>query len=69
MPHPAASSSTREAQLLEAAYRYVLTYGLSDLSLRPLAREIGSSPRVLLYLFDSKEGLVRALLARTDQRA
>ena len=35
---------------------------------RPVAatarRAIGSSPRVLLYLFDSKDGLVRALLAR-----
>jgi AcrR family transcriptional regulator len=34
------------------------------LSLRPLATEIGSSPRVLLFLFGSKDGLVRALLAR-----
>jgi AcrR family transcriptional regulator len=38
--------------------------GRADLSLRPLARAIGSSPRVLLYLFGSKDGLVRALLAR-----
>jgi AcrR family transcriptional regulator len=50
--------------LLEAAYRYALEHGLADLSLRPLAAAIGSSPRVLLYLFASKEGLVRALLAR-----
>lgn len=39
--------------------------GITDLSLRPLAAAIGSSPRVLLYLFGSKEGLVRALLARS----
>src|SRR6185503_10775235 len=38
--------------------------GLSDLSLRPLAAAIGSSPRVLLFLFESKDGLVKALLAR-----
>jgi len=50
--------------LLEAAYRYVLTHGLANLSLRPLAAAIGSSPRVLLFLFGNKEGLVRALLAR-----
>jgi AcrR family transcriptional regulator len=56
--------SAREAELLEAAYRYALTHGLADLSLRPLAAAIGSSPRVLLYLFDSKDGLVKALLAR-----
>lgn len=57
--------SARQNELLEAAYRYALEHGLSDLSLRPLAAAIGSSPRVLLYLFGSKEGLVRALLART----
>ena len=57
-------ASARHLELLEAAYRYVLANGLSDLSLRPLAAAIGSSPRVLLYLFGSKDGLVRALLAR-----
>ncbi|MEP9384651.1 TetR/AcrR family transcriptional regulator [Nocardioides sp. KR10-350] len=56
--------SARETELLEAAYAYVLEHGLGDLSLRPLASAIGSSPRVLLFLFGSKEGLVRALLAR-----
>lgn len=56
--------SPRRAELLESAYRYVLEHGLTDLSLRPLAARIGSSPRVLLFLFGSKEGLVRALLAR-----
>ena len=56
--------SARRRELLDAAYRYVLEHGLADLSLRPLAAAIGSSPRVLLFLFDSKDGLVRALLAR-----
>ncbi|MBV9819452.1 MAG: TetR/AcrR family transcriptional regulator [Solirubrobacterales bacterium] len=61
--------SARQQQLLESAYRYALEHGLAELSLRPLAAAIGSSPRVLLYLFGSKDGLVRALLARarTDQ--
>jgi AcrR family transcriptional regulator len=55
--------------LLELAYKYSLDRGLGDLSLRPLAAAVGSSPRVLLYLFGSKDGLVRALLARarTDE--
>jgi AcrR family transcriptional regulator len=56
--------SARYVELLEAAYAYALRHGLADLSLRPLANAIGSSPRVLLYLFDSKDRLVRALLAR-----
>jgi AcrR family transcriptional regulator len=56
--------SARQAELLERAYRYALEHGLAGLSLRPLAAAIGSSPRVLLFLFGSKEGLIRALLAR-----
>jgi AcrR family transcriptional regulator len=57
-------SSRRREELLESAYRYVLEHGMTDLSLRPLAGAIGSSPRVLLFLFGSKGELVRALLAR-----
>jgi AcrR family transcriptional regulator len=66
-----AEASARKTELLEAAYGYALAHGLADLSLRPLAAAIGSSPRVLLYLFDSKDGLVRALLrrARGDELA
>ena len=56
--------TARREELLEKAYEFVLERGLAELSLRPLAQAIGSSPRVLLYLFGSKDGLVRALLAR-----
>jgi AcrR family transcriptional regulator len=65
-PHslPPSEPSARHEELLERAYRYVLEHGLSEMSLRPLAAAIGSSPRVLLFLFGSKDGLVRALLAR-----
>lgn len=59
--HPA---SPRRAELLDRAYAYVLENGISSLSLRPLASACGTSPRVLLYLFDSKDGLTRELLAR-----
>ncbi len=57
-------SSVRRDELLERAYAYVLEHGLAGMSLRPLAAAVGSSPRVLLFLFESKDGLVRALLAR-----
>ncbi|MBM2616069.1 TetR/AcrR family transcriptional regulator [Actinoplanes sp. LDG1-06] len=50
--------------MLEKAYAYVRETGISEMSLRPLATAIGSSPRVLLFLFESKDGLIRALLAR-----
>jgi AcrR family transcriptional regulator len=63
--------SPRQDELLELAYRYVLAHGLADMSLRPLAQAIGSSPRVLLYLYGSKDELIRALLgrARADELA
>jgi AcrR family transcriptional regulator len=57
-------TSPRRAELLDRAYEFVLDHGLTGLSLRPLAAATGTSPRVLLYLFGSKEGLVRALLER-----
>jgi AcrR family transcriptional regulator len=59
--------SPRQAELFERAYEYALGHGLADLALRPLAAAIGSSPRVLLFLYGSKEGLVRALLARARE--
>ena len=61
------TDSARKQELLEAAYQYVLGTGLADMSLRPLAKHIGSSPRVLLFLFGSKEELIRALLARARE--
>jgi AcrR family transcriptional regulator len=60
----APTTSPRKEELLEAAYKYVLERGLTEMSLRPLASAIGSSPRVLLFLFGSKEELIRSLLAR-----
>jgi AcrR family transcriptional regulator len=64
VPDPAKPESARRAQLLERCYEYVLEYGLASVSLRPLAAAVGSSPRVLLFLFGSKDELVRELLAR-----
>jgi AcrR family transcriptional regulator len=61
------SASPRRDQLLELAYRYALEHGVADLSLRPLAAAVGSSPRVLLFLFGSKAGLVQALIARARE--
>jgi AcrR family transcriptional regulator len=61
------AGSARKRELLAAAYGYALSNGLAGLSLRPLAAAIGSSPRVLLFLFGSKEGLIRALLAKARE--
>lgn len=61
----------RRAELLDKLLAYSATHGLSDVSLRPLAAAVGSSPRVLLYFFGSKADLVREVHqhARHEQRA
>lgn len=59
---------TRRNELLDAVAAYLLEHGLADLSLRPLARAIGTSPRMLLYHFGSKEDLVVAALAKARER-
>lgn len=59
----ATEGSARRQELLRRTLDYAAEHSLSDLSLRPLAKEIGSSPRVLLYLFGSKAGLIRDVLA------
>jgi AcrR family transcriptional regulator len=58
-------------ELLASTVDYVLSRGLSDLSLRPLALAVGASPRTLLYHFGSKEALVGAVIdeSRRRQRA
>lgn len=63
----AVGPSPRRQELLEAAYDYVLTNGLTGISLRPLAEAIGSSTGVLRFLFGSKDGLTVALLARARE--
>ncbi|HEX3932639.1 MAG TPA: TetR/AcrR family transcriptional regulator [Nocardioides sp.] len=56
--------SVRRVELVDAAYAYALQHGLAGASLRPVAEAIGSSTGVLRFLFGSKDGLVRAVLAR-----
>lgn len=61
----AREDSVRRAELLAKLIAYSAEHGLSDMSLRPLAAAVGSSPRVLLYFFGSKEGLIREVLLRS----
>lgn len=48
--------------LLPLLAAHVLAHGLADASLRPLARAAGTSDRMLIYHFGSKEALVADLL-------
>ena len=56
-------------ELLERATDYVLAHGLIGLSLRPLAAEIGTSDRMLIYHFSNRDALVSAVVARSNERA
>ena len=58
----------RRAKLLDEVAEYILNNGLADLSLRPLATTIGTSPRMLLYFFGSKERLIAQALAHIRTR-
>ena len=53
---------TRKDELLQALVGYLLEHGLADLSLRPLAAGVGTSARLLVYHFGSKEGLLTEVL-------
>ncbi len=48
--------------LLPPLVAYVMQHGLADASLRPLAKAAGTSDRMLLYHFGTKDALVAALL-------
>jgi AcrR family transcriptional regulator len=55
-------------RLLDAAIRYVAANGVTDVSLRRLAAEIGSSHRMLIYHFGSKEGLLVEIIRAVEQQ-
>jgi AcrR family transcriptional regulator len=56
------------ARLLTAAIAYLEANGLGDVSLRELARAIGTSHRMLIYHFGSREGL-RVAIAKAIEAA
>jgi AcrR family transcriptional regulator len=58
------ANDRRPEELLEAIVNCLAKKGLRALSLRPLARDVGSSPRVLLYYFGSKEQLTAKVFER-----
>lgn len=58
----------RRAELLDKAVDFVCRHGLAQLSLRPLAKAIGSSPRALLHHFGSKDDLVVEIIRRGRAR-
>ena len=58
----------RPGELRNDIVQYLIKHGLNGLSLRPLAKALGCTPRVLLYHFGSKEKMVIEVLAQVRQR-
>jgi AcrR family transcriptional regulator len=55
-------------RLLAAAVDFVAAHGVADLSLRRLAAAIGTSHRMVIYHFGSKEGLLVAVVREVEER-
>lgn len=62
-------AESRKDELLEQVVDHVLTHGLIGLTLRPLAADIGTSDRMLIYHFGSRDDLVSAVVEDVSQRS
>lgn len=67
MSEPAKKPPMTRDSLLPLLAAHVLRHGLGQASLRPLARAAGTSDRMLLYHFGSKEALMADLLGHIAQ--
>jgi AcrR family transcriptional regulator len=64
----AVDDKTPKQKLLDAAIEYVATNGISDVSLRTLATALGTSHRMLIFHFGSKEQLWIEIVQTVEQR-
>jgi AcrR family transcriptional regulator len=64
----AVTVQTPRERLLESAIDYVADNGITDLSLRQLAAALGTSHRMLIHHFGSKEGLWVAIVREVERR-
>jgi AcrR family transcriptional regulator len=62
-----AGSQARD-RLLHAAVEHAVDQGIVDLSLREIAAAIGTSHRMLIYHFGSREGLLVAVVREVERR-
>jgi AcrR family transcriptional regulator len=67
MVHSAMAVSQPRERLLAAAVEQARRGGIADLSLRELAAAIGTSHRMLLYHFGSREGLLLAIAGAVEE--
>lgn len=55
-------------RLLAGAMEYVARHGVGEISLRGLAAELGTSHRMLLYHFGSREGLLIEVIRTVEEQ-
>ena len=67
MVHLVMATSQARERLLAAAIEQAMRGGIADLSLRELAAAIGTSHRMLLYHFGSREGLLTAVACAVEE--
>ena len=67
MVHSAMTASQPRDRLLAAAMEQARQGGIADLSLRELAAAMGTSHRMLLYHFGSREGLLVAVARAVEE--
>jgi AcrR family transcriptional regulator len=60
--------STVKTTLLESLIAYLVRRGVADLSLRPMAEAVGTSARLLIFHFGSKERLLVDVLGEMQSR-
>jgi len=68
MVRSAMRTSQAREHLLAAAVRHALDAGIADLSLRQIAAAIGTSHRMLIYHFGSREGLLVAVTQAVEDQ-
>lgn len=60
--------ATPRQKLIDAAVAHAAAHGLGDTSLRQLAAALGTSHRMLIHHFGSKEGLLVEVVKAVEQR-
>jgi AcrR family transcriptional regulator len=61
-------SGNARARLLDAVIEYAAGNGIADVSLRQLAAAVGTSHRMLIHHFGSKEGLLVAVVQAVEEQ-
>jgi AcrR family transcriptional regulator len=66
-PSPGTANDTGRSKLLRLSIEYFVEHGIGDASLRQIATSIGSSHRMLIYHFKSREGLLEAVVDELEK--